>query len=102
MRFLILFIFLSVIILVETSCHTDDYCPGNWNVQRKSDGTPKTCDAMGGVKCEKPYSCVHSRCGMDFCCAHQYKIAQFKKDKEIEADIEEARLEDEKEEQEEL
>ncbi|EFO99449.1 hypothetical protein CRE_22297 [Caenorhabditis remanei] len=74
---------------------TEDYCPDGWNVLRKADDTPQTCDAMGGVKCQKPFSCVHSRCGMDFCCAHTYKIEQWKRQQEIEADIKEAELEDE-------
>uniref|UniRef100_A0A8R1DGQ4 Uncharacterized protein n=1 Tax=Caenorhabditis japonica TaxID=281687 RepID=A0A8R1DGQ4_CAEJA len=71
-----------------------DYCPGGWNVLRKGDDTPQTCDAMAGVKCPKPYSCVHSRCGMDFCCAHTYKIEQYKRQLEIEEDIKEAEAED--------
>uniref|UniRef100_A0A1I7V3M9 CUB_2 domain-containing protein n=1 Tax=Caenorhabditis tropicalis TaxID=1561998 RepID=A0A1I7V3M9_9PELO len=77
-----------------SSDSSKDYCPGGWNVMRKADQTPQTCDAMGGVKCQKPYSCVHSRCGMDFCCAYSYKIEQWKRQQEIEADIKEAEMED--------
>lgn len=91
----------------------EDYCPGGWNVMRKADDTPQTCDAMAGVKCAKPYSCVHSRCGMDFCCAHTCKfhvkleiqskmgfpdkIEQYKRQQEIEQDIKEAEMEDDAE-----
>ncbi|CAO4387393.1 unnamed protein product [Caenorhabditis nigoni] len=100
MRFILFIIFILLVCLVNlvsSVCKAEDYCPGGWLVLRKADDTPQTCDAMGGIKCQKPYSCVHSRCGMDFCCAHTYKIEQWKRQQEIEADIKEAELEDDDE-----
>ncbi|CAJ0936921.1 unnamed protein product, partial [Mesorhabditis belari] len=31
----------------------------------------------GEVKCPKPYKCVHSKCGIAFCCAHLVPISRF-------------------------
>ncbi|VDM59484.1 unnamed protein product [Angiostrongylus costaricensis] len=29
---------------------------------------------MEGRKCEPPYQCIHSQCGLSFCCAKQGMI----------------------------
>ncbi|KHJ83916.1 hypothetical protein OESDEN_16377 [Oesophagostomum dentatum] len=43
---------------------------------------------MTGVKCDKPYQCVHSHCGMSFCCVQQKTLDKWKEQMEIEQDME--------------
>ncbi|VDO33883.1 unnamed protein product, partial [Haemonchus placei] len=64
-----------------------DYCPSGWSVQRKASYDAMTCDPMAGIKCEKPYQCVHSQCGMSFCCVNTKHLKQWIDQKEAEADM---------------
>ncbi|EYC19373.1 hypothetical protein Y032_0024g1048 [Ancylostoma ceylanicum] len=73
----------------KASCSAEEYCPAGWRVQRKSNYDATTCDPAAKLKCEKPYQCVHSQCGISFCCAHQKTLNKWKEQKELEKDMEE-------------
>ncbi|VDL76614.1 unnamed protein product [Nippostrongylus brasiliensis] len=73
---------------VEAICKADDYCPYGWNVKRKANLDPTTCDPTAAVKCEKPYQCVHSHCGMSFCCVQEKRFKQWLEAKEIAEEME--------------
>lgn len=54
--------------------HLDEYCPAGWAVKRRKDGSAWTCDlADPKRKCEKPFMCIASKCGLKFCCANESK-----------------------------
>lgn len=58
----------------------DQYCPRGWSVKRnKSDYSTVTCDPTDRAhsKCPKPYSCVASRCGINFCCVNDSMLNIF-------------------------
>ncbi|KAJ1371347.1 hypothetical protein KIN20_033289 [Parelaphostrongylus tenuis] len=59
-------------------CTAEQYCPKGWKVQRRTNNDATTCDIMEGRKCESPYQCIHSKCGMSFCCANQEAIKRWK------------------------
>ncbi|KAL6742501.1 hypothetical protein Aduo_015645 [Ancylostoma duodenale] len=73
----------------KASCSAEEYCPAGWRVQRKSNYDATTCDPASKTKCDKPYQCVHSQCGISFCCAHKKTLNQWKEQKELEQDMEE-------------
>ncbi|KAI1717223.1 hypothetical protein DdX_06960 [Ditylenchus destructor] len=60
------------------SCTSEEYCPGGWSVKRReADYSAQTCDPMGKTKkCPKPYMCVASQCGINFCCASDKMLAK--------------------------
>ncbi|XGW03454.1 hypothetical protein V3C99_014998 [Haemonchus contortus] len=68
-------------------CNAADYCPNGWSVHRKASYDATTCDPMIGIKCDKPYQCVHSQCGMSFCCVNTKHLKQWMEQKEAEADM---------------
>uniref|UniRef100_A0A7E4UZ62 WAP domain-containing protein n=1 Tax=Panagrellus redivivus TaxID=6233 RepID=A0A7E4UZ62_PANRE len=89
---LLSFLAVFVIVLVQeckaASCNSNEYCPLGWSVKRKADGSTQTCVPHDPkVKCGKPYTCVASKCGINFCCANDKMLARLK---EIEEDQEDA------------
>uniref|UniRef100_A0A1I7X702 WAP domain-containing protein n=1 Tax=Heterorhabditis bacteriophora TaxID=37862 RepID=A0A1I7X702_HETBA len=71
-------------------CSSNEYCPPGWSVLRKADQSAQTCDPMQyETKCERPHSCVHSKCGISFCCVSTEKLARWKRHLELEQEIEE-------------
>ncbi|CAJ0589959.1 unnamed protein product [Cylicocyclus nassatus] len=71
------------------ACSASEYCPDGWSVQRKANYDPTTCDPMQNMKCDKPYQCVHSSCGISFCCAHKNALNEWKKEEEMKREMEE-------------
>lgn len=71
---------LPCIIWRKSSClihslNVDEYCPVGWSVLRRGDGSAHTCDPMAfNAKCPRPHNCVHSKCGISFCCVHSGKL----------------------------
>ncbi|CAD6188933.1 unnamed protein product [Caenorhabditis auriculariae] len=97
--FLILFFISTFIYSASSACSSNEYCPNGWSVLRKPDANPTTCDPMKyQTKCEKPYSCVHAKCGMSFCCVHPQKLAEWNRQEEVRKEILEAEHEIENEE----
>ncbi|KAK5968276.1 hypothetical protein GCK32_006127 [Trichostrongylus colubriformis] len=78
----------------SVTCNAADYCPNGWNVLRKANYDATTCDPMAGIKCEIPYQCVHSHCGMSFCCADTKRLKKWLEYKEMEADMDDDLRED--------
>ncbi|PAV73736.1 hypothetical protein WR25_04651 [Diploscapter pachys] len=80
------------------SCSSNEYCPVGWSVLRREDGSAHTCDPTAfNAKCPRPHNCVHSKCGISFCCVHSDKLEKWKRQEEIEKEIEENNAEEEEE-----
>uniref|UniRef100_A0A0K0FFM6 WAP domain-containing protein n=1 Tax=Strongyloides venezuelensis TaxID=75913 RepID=A0A0K0FFM6_STRVS len=57
---------------IIANCPSSKMCPPGWSVQRQKmskESIAVTCE-VGVKKCDKPYSCVASYCGLKFCCAN--------------------------------
>ncbi|CAJ0936944.1 unnamed protein product, partial [Mesorhabditis belari] len=81
-------IFQNSFFVTSATCKSNEYCPQNWEILRRNDQSAYTCDPMNGeVKCPKPYKCVHSKCGIAFCCAHLAALENWRREKEIEEEI---------------
>uniref|UniRef100_A0A0N4Z395 Nodule Cysteine-Rich (NCR) secreted peptide n=1 Tax=Parastrongyloides trichosuri TaxID=131310 RepID=A0A0N4Z395_PARTI len=84
--FLLIFIFFTHYLVfsnvknnIKADCPSSKMCPPGWSVQRdklSKDKAAVTCE-IGVKKCEKPYSCVSSYCGIKFCCANDSKLSIF-------------------------
>ena len=60
-------------VLESASCGSNEYCPAGWSVKRRpEDYSARTCEPTARTeeegKCPKPYMCVASKCGINFCC----------------------------------
>uniref|UniRef100_A0A0K0E211 WAP domain-containing protein n=1 Tax=Strongyloides stercoralis TaxID=6248 RepID=A0A0K0E211_STRER len=69
---------------IKADCSSSKMCPPGWSVQRQKmskDNAAVTCE-VGLKKCDKPYTCVASHCGLKFCCANDKILKNFQKESE--------------------
>ncbi|CAJ0579923.1 unnamed protein product, partial [Mesorhabditis spiculigera] len=86
--YLLILLFEAIPILEAASCKNSQYCPQHWQVLRRDDQSAYTCDPMRGqTKCPKPYQCIHSKCGIAFCCSHPGMLETWRREKELEEEI---------------
>uniref|UniRef100_A0AC34QT14 Bestrophin homolog n=1 Tax=Panagrolaimus sp. JU765 TaxID=591449 RepID=A0AC34QT14_9BILA len=65
----------------------NEYCPLAWAVKRKTDGSVLTCEPHNpNKKCPKPYMCIASKCGINFCCANEKMLEHVRNMEEAEAE----------------
>uniref|UniRef100_A0A0N5C7G0 WAP domain-containing protein n=1 Tax=Strongyloides papillosus TaxID=174720 RepID=A0A0N5C7G0_STREA len=65
---------------IIANCPSSKMCPPGWSVQRQKmskESIAVTCE-VGVKKCDKPYSCVASHCGLKFCCANDRILKNIK------------------------
>uniref|UniRef100_A0A914Y1Y1 Uncharacterized protein n=1 Tax=Panagrolaimus superbus TaxID=310955 RepID=A0A914Y1Y1_9BILA len=92
---LILFLFVVNLVndvVLSASCNSNEYCPLGWSVKRKNDSSTQTCVPHSETdKCPKPYMCVASKCGINFCCISDKMLARLEEmeDEKEEPDDEE-------------
>ncbi|KAH7697039.1 Protein F54B11.10 [Aphelenchoides avenae] len=93
--FLATWLLLDLLVPVgAASCSSNEYCPRGWTVKRRKDGSAHTCDPTDRVKCPKPYTCVASRCGINFCCGNDKMLDRMAQMEEDEADAKEESTEE--------
>ncbi|CAI4221816.1 unnamed protein product [Auanema sp. JU1783] len=88
LKYCIFILFITFHICQSISCTSNEYCPNGWSILRRDDQSAHTCDPLNGnTKCPKPYRCVHSKCGLSFCCADAESLRRWKRAKEIEDEM---------------
>ncbi|CEF59319.1 Hypothetical protein SRAE_X000107000 [Strongyloides ratti] len=64
---------------IKADCPSSKMCPPGWSVQKQKmskESIAVTCE-VGVKKCDRPYTCVASHCGLKFCCANDKILKSF-------------------------